>query len=107
MVGQPDFDKSAEYLKNDLKAEQEFYNDKESESTTHDVGKIVSHNCWLCEGWVQIRFEVRLPEKYFDSDVKSVFIQFEFEDYKPMVMLLKESDYDDDEEDESAMRIAE
>ena len=94
-------------MKPELKADETLFDDKDSESTTHDVGKVVSRNCWLCEGWVQLRFEVRLPEKYAGQDVKAVFIHFAFEDYKPMVMLLKETPFDDGEEEESAARIAE
>ena len=48
------------------------------------------------------------PDKYLGQDVKSVFIHLAFEDYKPIVMLLKEDLYgDNDEEEESATRIAE
>ena len=96
-------------LKPELKVKETLFDGKESESTTNEVGKIVPRNCWLCEGWVQTRFEVRVPDKYLGQDVKSVFIHLAFEDYKPIVMLLKENLYGDEEEEEqeSATRIAE
>ena len=54
-----------------------------------------------------MKFEVRLPEKYLNHDVQSVYIHLDYEDYKPMVMLLKENELGGEDEEESAMRIAE
>jgi hypothetical protein len=58
-----------------------------------------------------MKFEVTLPDKYMGIEVTSVFIHFAFEDYKPMTMLLKDNmtleEDDEDEELESAERVAE
>jgi len=99
-------------LKPELKVDQGFVDDKASEDTQNNVGKLVSRNCWLCEGWNQMKFEVTLPDKYMGIEVTSVFIHFDFEDYKPMTMLLKDDmtkmeEDDEDEELESAERVAE
>ena len=50
--------------------------------------EIAPRNCWLCEGWTQMFFEVRLPDKFIGVDVASVYIHLNFEDFKPMVMQL-------------------
>ena len=99
-------------LKPELKVDQGFADDKVSEDTQNNVGKLVSRNCWLREGWNQMKFEVTLPDKYMGIEVTSVFIHLGFEDYKPMTMLLKndmtlEEEDEDSEELESAERIAE
>ena len=46
----------------------------------------VPRNCWLCERWIEKKFEVRVPNKFIDCVVKSVYIHLSFEDYRPMVM---------------------
>jgi len=51
--------------------------------------EIAPRNCWLCEGWTQMAFEVRLPEKFIGVDVSSVYIHLNFEDFKPMVMVMQ------------------
>ena len=43
-------------------------------------------NCWLCEGWTQQRFEIRLPDKFIGLPVSSVYVHLSFEDFKPSVM---------------------
>ena len=88
--------------------EEALYNDNQSQSTNHEVGKAITTNCWICEGWSQMKFEVAVPERNNGLDIESVWIHLEFEDYKPMVMLKKEEIFDEEEEDqESAARIAE
>ena len=95
-------------LRPELKVEEALYNDNQSQSTTNEIGKILTTNCWICEGWSQMKFEVAVPDRSIGQEIQSVWIHLEFEDYRPMVMLKKEEMYDEEEEDqESAARIAE
>ena len=48
--------------------------------------KAQPRNCWLCEGWTQQLFEVRLPDKFIGCEVGSVYLHLSYEDFKPMVM---------------------
>ena len=44
-------------------------------------GKVEPRNCWLCEGWSQMLFEVRLPDKFIGCEVSSVYVHLSYEDY--------------------------
>ena len=83
-------------LKPELKVEETLYNDNQSQSTTNEIGKAHTTNCWICEGWSQMKFEVSVPDRSIGQDIQSVWIHFEFEDYKPMVMLKKEEVFDEE-----------
>ena len=54
--------------------------------TNKDLSKYkILSNCWICEGWTQIRFTYRKSE---DEDPSAnVFLHLEFENYTPEVML--------------------
>ena len=58
----------------------------ESSSLFPSSNKVDPRNCWLCEGWTQMAFEVRLPDKFSGCEVASVYLHLSFEDFKPMVM---------------------
>jgi len=60
-------------------------------------------NCWLCEGWLEYSFEVRLPEKFIGCEVTSVYLHLAFEDFKPMVMREKVENLI--EEQETKLRV--
>ena len=83
-------------LKPELKVEETLYNDNQSQSTTNEIGKALTTNCWICEGWSQMKFEVSVPDRSIGQDIQSVWIHLEFEDYKPMVMLKKEEIFDEE-----------
>ena len=51
-----------------------------------NFSKVDPRNCWLCEGWSQMLFEVRLPEKFIGCEVASVYLHLSFEEFNPMVM---------------------
>ena len=54
------------------------------------VKQACNTNCWVCEGYVEILFEVALPNKYASMDVDSVYVHLDFENYVPCVMKKKE-----------------
>jgi hypothetical protein len=65
--------------------------DLDSESSVQaSINKVASHNCWVCEGYVEVMFELTLPERFYDINVESVFLHLEFENYEPTVMKKKD-----------------
>jgi hypothetical protein len=46
--------------------------------------------CWVCDNYVEMLFEVSLPDKFAHMKIESVYLHFDFEGYKPFVMRKKE-----------------
>ena len=47
-------------------------------------------SCWVCEGWVEKRFELKEGISV-SALVEPIYIHFSFEDFKPDLMVLDES----------------
>ena len=54
------------------------------------INRVSAHNCWVCEGYVEVCFELTLPDSFNELNVESVFLHLEFENYEPIVMKKKE-----------------
>ena len=54
------------------------------------INKVAAHNCWVCEYYVEVMFELTLPNSFDDLNIESVFLHLEFENYEPSVMRKKD-----------------
>jgi hypothetical protein len=54
------------------------------------INKVAAHNCWVCEHYVEVMFELTLPDSFDGLNIESVFLHLEFENYEPSVMRKKD-----------------
>lgn len=45
------------------------------------IQQVTHNNCWVCEGYNEVDFEVELPKEYLNLEVESVYIHFDFEEF--------------------------
>jgi len=54
------------------------------------INKTANHNCWVCENYVEVLFELTLPDIFDGLNIESVFLHLEIENYQPSVMRKKD-----------------